>query len=217
MVPYASGSRVLNDTWLWDGHGWSQANPVASPPARQGAVMSYDPATKQILLFGGTQPRTGAGGIALDDTWTYDGTTWTQRHPAHQPPWSSGMAMSYDPRSQSVLLLTLPSVHPNIDVSPGTYTRRGPEPFGTWRWAGTDWNEIATPSAPLFSTSEGIIYTSPRLIPLADGAGLLLDSWAIFDHPLPIGTVHAQTWTWDGSRSTKHPTSPCRSAPTCSP
>jgi hypothetical protein len=186
---YASGTRVLNDTWLWDGHGWSAANPVASPPARTGAVMSYDESTKQLVLFGGTQP----GKITLDDTWTWDGTTWTQRHPRHQPPLSSRMAMSYDPASHSTLLLALPEpAGPRIIGSPT---------FETWRWNGTDWHELDTPAA--LRPGSGLL--APRLTPLANGAGLLLYSWAN-DFGSRSPNVVSETWTWDGSGWTQqHP------------
>ena len=38
---------------------------------RDYASMAYDPATGQLVLFGGYD-----GGF-LDDTWTWNGTTWT--------------------------------------------------------------------------------------------------------------------------------------------
>lgn len=194
---YASGSRVLNDTWLWDGHGWYQANPGASPPARTGAVMSYDPASKNVVLFGGTQPGTGA---PLNDTWTWDGTTWTQQHPAHSPHGDTALAMSYDPRSRSMLLVTpLRAAASFVDSS---------LPFGTWLWDGSDWHGMSATSSPLWTTDAGVVYTSPRLTPLANGAGLLFDSWANLPAHSPIGTVHAQTWTWDGTHWIKQPTSP---------
>ena len=49
----------------------------ASPLA---ASMAYDPATSQLVLFGGH----GAA-ASLGDTWTWDGTTWTQQTPATSP------------------------------------------------------------------------------------------------------------------------------------
>jgi len=50
---------------------WTQHFPATSPPARDGATMAYDPATANIVLFG------GYGGSYLSDTWTWNGTTWT--------------------------------------------------------------------------------------------------------------------------------------------
>ena len=44
--------------------------------------MAYDPVTGQLVLFGGY--RVG-GDIDFNDTWTYDGTTWTEQSPATSP------------------------------------------------------------------------------------------------------------------------------------
>ncbi len=208
------GSHDHSDTWLWDGHGWRQAHPAVVPPARERAAMAYDPTTKQVVLFGGIVQRYHQTTLALDDMWTWDGTTWTARHPVHEPPWSNGLAMSYDPRSQSVLLLTLPSNHPNLDLTPDSVGSRGDTPFGTWQWNGSDWRELPTPSAPLFAKG-AVFHGDPRLTPLPHGAGLLLYSWSVYrgscpaggqqcgGPPDPTGTLDAQTWTWDGTHWTK--------------
>src|ERR1700690_1136285 len=42
--------------------------------------MTYDAATGTVVLFGGL-----GGKRYLGDTWTWDGTTWTQQHPAAHP------------------------------------------------------------------------------------------------------------------------------------
>ncbi len=220
------GSRMFADTWLWDGHGWIAGHPAVVPPARERAAMAYDPASKDIVLFGGIVERRSQTSLALNDTWTWDGTTWTQRHPLHEPPWSSGLAMSYDPRSHSVLLLTLPSSHPNLGLTPDSVNSRGTTPFGTWRWDGSDWHELPTPSAPLFATAAIAFHGHPRLAALPHGAGLLFYSWSVYtgscppgialnQHPRsgpcsddsdPNGTHNSQTWTWDGTRWTEqHP------------
>lgn len=211
------GSRMFGDTWLWDGQGWIAAHTAVVPPARERAAMAYDPATKEIVLFGGIVERPNQSSLALNDTWTWDGTMWTRRHPLHEPPWSSGLAMSYDPRSHSVLLLTLPSSHPNLVLTPDSVNSRGTTPFGTWRWDGSDWHELPTPSAPLFATAAIAFHGHPRLAALPQGAGLLFYSWAVYTGSCPPpaqcgggrdpnGTHNSQTWTWDGTRWTEqHP------------
>jgi pimeloyl-ACP methyl ester carboxylesterase len=61
----APGSH--DDTWVWDGSTWAQRLPPASPPARQGHAMAYDPVRAQVVLFGG-----GAnGGPTSGDTWVW--------------------------------------------------------------------------------------------------------------------------------------------------
>src|SRR5262245_20663037 len=53
---------------------------LASPSARYAAQMDYDAATGNIVLFGGAT-RGGVDG----DTWTFNGTTWTQLSPSTSP------------------------------------------------------------------------------------------------------------------------------------
>jgi hypothetical protein len=56
----------LNDTCNWTGHTWSQLSPSTSPAARNGAAMAFDPATGQVVLFGGFN-----GTTSLGDTWRF--------------------------------------------------------------------------------------------------------------------------------------------------
>ena len=60
----ASGS--LNDTWLYDGTNWTQSNTATSPSGRDVPNgMEYDPATNQVVLFGGYASN------QYSDTWTF--------------------------------------------------------------------------------------------------------------------------------------------------
>jgi hypothetical protein len=73
------------DTWLWNGITWTQLSPAASPPARGAAALAYDPATSQLVLFGGYSAASIYG-----DTWTWTSTTWTKLSPASSPPPTDG-------------------------------------------------------------------------------------------------------------------------------
>ncbi len=64
-VPAAQSrpGQVLNPTWIWDGSSWRIAS-VTSPALLYGEVMVYDPASRDILLFGqSSQP------VREDGTW----------------------------------------------------------------------------------------------------------------------------------------------------
>jgi len=61
--------------------------------------MTYDPATGNIVLFGG---RHYQGNFA--DTWTWDGSTWTKQHPATSPPTRINAPMAYDAATGNVVL-----------------------------------------------------------------------------------------------------------------
>ena len=65
-----------SETWLLDASGWRA---VAMPPdatpwpsARFGAAMAWDPARRRVVMVG------GQSGILEQDTWEWDGRTWTQ-------------------------------------------------------------------------------------------------------------------------------------------
>jgi hypothetical protein len=126
---------ILNDTWTWDGSAWTKATPAApapSPPARYGASMATDPTTGEVVLFGGTD-RSDFSDI-LNDTWTWDGSAWTNATPASPAPsptarWAASMAS--DPTSGEVVLLG------GVDSS-------GDILNDTWTWDGTPDNDAPT-------------------------------------------------------------------------
>jgi hypothetical protein len=118
-----TGPTMFAETWEWDGQGWQQRTPVASPPARAYAAMAFDPVRARTVLFGGT----GAAG-QLSGTWEWDGTNWEQRWPSAEPPVRSRPVMVFDPRARAVLL------------AGGYYTSRRDD---TWRWDGSNWQQLA--------------------------------------------------------------------------
>jgi hypothetical protein len=61
-----SGGIDQNTTWLWDQvlATWTQLSTAQSPPAREGAGMTYDAALHRVILFGGQ----GNSGY-FNDTW----------------------------------------------------------------------------------------------------------------------------------------------------
>lgn len=61
----AAGAIGFNDTWVWNGTSWRELNDSVHPPALVGAAMAYDPALKEVVLFGGAS-----------ETGQFNGTTW---------------------------------------------------------------------------------------------------------------------------------------------
>jgi hypothetical protein len=59
-----------NQTWSWDGTNWVLLNPAKSPSARDGLGMAYDPATHEVVMFGG---EVVSSGKELRDTWKWTG------------------------------------------------------------------------------------------------------------------------------------------------
>ena len=61
-----SGGVDQNTTWLWDqvGATWARLSTPQSPPAREGAGMTYDAALQRVILFGGQDDD-----VYFNDTW----------------------------------------------------------------------------------------------------------------------------------------------------
>jgi hypothetical protein len=170
---------LLNDTWTWDGSSWTPRIQTTSPLARSWASMAYDDATGTVVLFGGSGPGMGAcdADELCNDTWTWDGATWTEQNPAHSPAARANAAMAYDAAHQQVVLFG------------GSNNTNGAD--DTWTWDGSDWTQQSPAHHPTGSYSRG---------PMTyDGATQTI--------VLFVG----DTWTWDGSDWTQQ--SPAHSPP----
>jgi hypothetical protein len=150
---------------------WTQQTPATSPPARYGASMAYDAATGNVVLFGGT-------GVAetgnLDDTWTWNGSTWTQQTPATSPPGLYGASMAYDAATGNVVLF-------------GGVTSAGAVESGTWTWDGSTWTHQAPATSPPALAMATMAYDP------ASGQLVLFGGSTDFSHYL------GGTWIWNGS------------------
>jgi hypothetical protein len=161
-----------NDTWVWR-NGWYQVFPATSPSARVGAGTAYDPTTGTVMLFGGDD----VDGNYLNDTWTWDGTTWTQQFPPVSPPARSldEQSMAYDPVTGTIVLF-----------GGGNH---GVGLADTWEWNGLakTWTQMFPATSP-----------SPRASPLAYDP--VTKTIILFSGG--AGNVN-DTWTWDGTTWTQ--------------
>ena len=121
-------SQFVNTTWIWDGSTWTQANPGSSPAARGSANLVFDAAHGTVLLFGGC---CAAGGQPFDDTWSWNGSSWTQKNPDTSPPNSGSASVAYDAARQQVVLFSSCCGE-----------------SGTWTWNGATWTRESTTTGP---------------------------------------------------------------------
>jgi hypothetical protein len=68
LTAFASSAAAAHFSFL----GWIQLSPTNSPPARSYLAMTYDPVSGKVIAFGGFD-----GTRYLDDTWSFDGRSWT--------------------------------------------------------------------------------------------------------------------------------------------
>ncbi len=122
-----------------------------------------------LLLFGGGD-MTGA----LDDTWRFDGTSWTQLSPAHQPTARSEATMA-PLDGQLVLTGGL------VDGSTSTVA-------DVWTWNGDDWSEAMPATPPVARYGGGLVAWNDGL--------LLSGGWPIEPGPpLDTWTLSGTSWT----------------------
>lgn len=115
--------RALDETWEWDGTGWSRRT-ARGPGGREGGKLVYDAARRLTVLYGGPDD---AG------TWGWDGTAWRRLAEAGPQTRFPGPVV-YDPVRRRVVL------H-------GGHRPDGPYALGdTWEFDGATWR--AAPSGP---------------------------------------------------------------------
>jgi RHS repeat-associated protein len=165
----ASGSRMLGDTWTWDGASWTRQAPPTTPAARTLALAAYDEALQRVVLFGGS----ASGSSVLGDTWTWDGATWTERAPATAPPARAGGSMAWDASLRRIVLYGGRGV--------------GGQALGdTWAWDGTTWTQLHPAASP------GPLADAAMTFDEAHGALLLFGGGA------GGSAARDDTWTFDG-------------------
>ncbi len=115
---------ALNDTWEYDGVTWRRIETAVSPSPRSGHTMAYDNKRGVVILFGGNS----ADSPLLNDTWLYNGVSWQQQtNLLISPPRRSHATMSYDPRTETVLLF-------------GGYS--GYSANDLWEYDGLNWKQL---------------------------------------------------------------------------
>jgi hypothetical protein len=116
-----NGER-LSDTWSWNGVTWTELHPATSPGVVSTAWQAaYDGASHQLVLFGGDP---GLGTFA-NDTWAWNGTTWTRLHPAVSPATRAYGSLTFDQALHRLVLFA------------GSTGQA--DPAAVWEWNGTTW------------------------------------------------------------------------------
>ena len=96
------------------------------PTGRADGAIAFHTASGNIVRFGGI---CGTPNVSCADTWTFNGTSWSEHFPATPPPARQGTAMAYHPDSQRLVMF-------------GGYNQYAATPLlgDTWTWDGTDWH-----------------------------------------------------------------------------
>jgi hypothetical protein len=123
VVLFGGGSPFAgpqsDQTWTWNGRDWTRQFPLIHPTARTGNGLAYDPATRRVVLFGGQQalPPPSPFPAHSDETWTWDGTDWTQQQPLQSPSPREYPGMATDPATCSVVLFGGETLNPDFSAT----------------------------------------------------------------------------------------------------
>jgi alpha-tubulin suppressor-like RCC1 family protein len=149
---------------------WNEISASSAPGGLDAASMAYDPATGQLLLFGGSP----ALNTYVNTTWVWNGSTWSQLSAATNPPVRANADFAYDTASGQMILFG--------GVGPGSTPLND-----TWTWNGSTWSELSPGNSPPARYNASMAYdpATSQLV-LFGGVG---NSTA----------TGGDTWTWNGS------------------
>ncbi|MBK8975298.1 MAG: hypothetical protein IPM29_05190 [Planctomycetes bacterium] len=173
-----NGSSNYADTWVFRGGNWVQRSPATSPQARWGHAMTFDASRGTVVLFSG---RLGGTSGTLQDTWEWDGTTWSPILGQQPPPREDG-ALAYDPGRGATVLFG------------GWVTGTG---FAndTWVLRNGLWSFLPTSASPPGRSEHVLAADLARGGLLMFGgetaSGRVADTWELTDDWHLVGTAHA--------------------------
>jgi hypothetical protein len=178
-------SNYLNQTWTWNGTDWTRVNSgtidAAGPlPLRTDAAISYD--GYNVMLFGGRGESETSG--VLQDTWTFNGTTWTKEAPATVP---------FGRFKAELSLITAAGANKAVMFGGHNILNLLNE---TWVWNGSakTWT-LATPTTPPPARIDHMLANGSTFCVLFGGKG--------------INSLFGDTWKFDGAQWTQlTPTTP---------
>jgi hypothetical protein len=131
-----AGFSTSSETWSFDGTTWTLLAPVASPSGKTGVELVHDPLRGVTVMYG-SMSTSFFGGPSVDQTWEFDGATWTQVFPTTTPGGLGNYGACFDSlRNRTVLYGGSSNSFFPIAES------------GTWEWNGTDWAQITTTGSP---------------------------------------------------------------------
>jgi hypothetical protein len=164
-----NGDHSFSDTWTWNGviKTSAELHPISHPSARTINQLVYDPATSTVVLFGGVTTNL----TPLNDTWTWNGISWSRHFPASSPAPRNGPSLAYDAGLSTVVL---------FGGAVGTCCSDSMN--DTWTWNGVNWTEIYPATLPPARNAPAMDYDPLRKVVLmfggaADSGRELDDTW----------------------------------------
>jgi hypothetical protein len=172
----------------FDGTAWKTFNPSdqkTHPQVRRFSAMAYDATLKKTVLFGGFNEVN-----YLDETWLWDGTTWTQVK-KNLPPSRSHTAMWFDPVMKKTVIYG--------GIGQRSTNDRIERFSDMWSFDGTGWSEMKSVTVTPGQRYGAQVAVNPQsnTVWLFGGLKFVIDG-------AKQSQVYANDlWMWDGSKWTQ--------------
>ncbi|MBK8980160.1 MAG: hypothetical protein IPM29_30025 [Planctomycetes bacterium] len=171
LVHGGDTGNVAGDTWRLRNGVYSRLTPPTPGPMVQSAAAAFD--GNDVVVFGGWTP---AG--RSNQTWTWNGATWTQRTNVGTPPVArTAAAAATDASGQGMVLFG---------------GDRANNPAATWQWNGSTWQATTPSPMPSIRDSAAMARDPLRSRVVLFGG-----------RDTATGAALSDTWEWDGATWTR--------------
>jgi len=145
LLAALAGAVLASD--LAQAQNWNQRNPLQTPSPRRTGALQFDVVAtgSRVLMHGGLEQH--PGGI-LDETWTYNGSTWTQLNVSAPARWGHQIVKD----EVNNRLITFGGRSPSISALAND----------TWAWNGSTWIQLTPVISPPARFRYGMAYDNRR-------------------------------------------------------
>lgn len=175
------GGYDVKEFWNWDGINWSRIFLEGDDyPIKNYGGMAYHASRHEFVLFTGE-----SGGYYVNNTWTFDGNSWTLKNPARKPEPRAYLQLSYDSHRDRVVMFG----GVNTDAYPSKCYD------DTYEWDGTNWYRLDPPVHPPRTASYAMTYDSHRQVTVMYGGVVQVPT----EDPYVVENRESnETWEWNG-------------------
>ena len=182
-----------SDLYEWDGTTWTgHIGLKNTPPTHQWGSVVYDPTLKKTVLYGGFD-----GVNYSDETWTWDGTSWS-RQKNHPAPARALAQMWYDPTLKKTVIYG--------GIGRITTTDRVTRYSDMWTFDGSGWTELnptgGTPG-PRYGAQVLVDPHTNHLLLFGGMFDTVTPPVPPATQPTEVQSYVSDMWDWDGSKWTQ--------------
>lgn len=184
-----SGCGISTAMDVWNGSAWAMAPPsLALPTPMLWSDLAYDQATGNLVLFGLAIPQASSNQPASEgpQTWSWNGSVWTQLTAATEPPPLQNASMAYDNATKQIVLFGGQVTDIAAGNGAGAVTNQ------TWVFAANNWRLLSPAQAPSPRLGASLAY-DPKL-----GELVLFGGASASPTQISSLQVDGDTWVFGG-------------------